>query len=100
MTVTFAPGTTGNFGGTITVNSDKTSGTNTISCSGTGTTDQTRIISLSGNLAFGSVNVGSSAQRTLTISNTGNSTLTVSSIAYPSGFSGAFSGTIARGRIA
>jgi len=55
----------------------------------------TRIIALSGNLAFGDVRVGSSTTRTLTISNVGNSTLTVSSIAYPTGFTGNWSGTIA-----
>lgn len=55
---------------------------------------QTRVISLSGNLAFGNVAVGSSFQRTLTISNNGNSTLNVSSISYPSGFSGSWSGAI------
>ncbi len=57
----------------------------------------TRIISLSGDLAFGSVILGRSVQRTLTISNTGNATLTVSSISYPSGFSGDWSGAIAAG---
>src|ERR1041385_1591090 len=36
-------------------------------------------------------------QLTLTITNRGNAALTVSSISYPSGFSGAFSGTIAAG---
>lgn len=55
----------------------------------------TRFMSLSGNLAFGNVTVGSSAQRTLTIANNGNSTLTVSDISYPSGFSGNWSGAIA-----
>jgi hypothetical protein len=58
----------------------------------------TRIIGLSGDLAFGSVTVDQSAQRTITISNTGNSTLTVSGISYPAGFSGNWSdGTIATG---
>lgn len=58
----------------------------------------TRIISLSGNLAFGEVAVGMSAQRTLAIANIGNSPLTISSISYPSGFSGNWSsGTIAAG---
>lgn len=52
----------------------------------------TRVISLSGSLAFGNVNVGSSSGATMTISNTGNSTLSVSSITYPSGFSGSWSG--------
>ncbi len=49
---------------------------------------RTRVISLSGDLAFSSVTIGSNAQRTLTIGNTGNSTLNVSSINYPNAFSG------------
>ncbi len=57
----------------------------------------TRIIGLSGDLAFGSVTVGTTATRTLTIANTGNSALTVTGIAYPTGFSGAWCGTIAAG---
>ncbi len=58
----------------------------------------TRIISLSGNLAFGTVAGGSSAQRTLTIANTGSQALNVSSITYPSYFSGNWSsGTIPAG---
>lgn len=96
VTVTFAPTAAQSYGGTITVNSDATGGTNTISCSGTGVTT-TKIIRLVGNLAFGNVTVGQSTTRTLTIYNDGNSMLTVSSINYPSGFSGAWSGTIAAG---
>ncbi|MCX6924193.1 MAG: cadherin domain-containing protein [Verrucomicrobia bacterium] len=57
----------------------------------------TRIISLSGDLAFGNVAVGSSSNRTFTIWNTGNSTLTVSNITYPSGFSGNWSWTVPAG---
>jgi formylglycine-generating enzyme required for sulfatase activity/uncharacterized membrane protein len=98
VAVTFSPSAATSYGGTITVTSDKTSGTNTISCSGTGTAVATRVISLSGSLAFGNVVVGSSSGATMTISNTGNSTLTVSGITYPSGFSGNWSsGTIAAG---
>jgi hypothetical protein len=41
---------------------------------------QTPIISLSGNLNFGDVAIGTSAQRTLTISNLGDSILTVTNI--------------------
>jgi len=55
----------------------------------------TRIIGLSGSLAFGDVIVSKTKQLTMTVQNTGNSTLTVSSITYPAGFSGAWSGTIA-----
>ncbi len=56
-----------------------------------------RLVALSGNLAFGSFNVGSVAQATLTIGNTGNSPLTVTGISVPTGFSGSFSGTVAPG---
>ena len=52
----------------------------------------TRIIVLSGDLAFGTVPVGGSSNLTLTVSNSGNSTLTVDGISYPTGFSGAWSG--------
>lgn len=57
----------------------------------------TRIINLAGNMNFGSVAVGNSSQQTLTISNTGNSTLSVTSINCPSGFSGNWSGNISAG---
>ena len=96
VTVTFAPTAAQSYSGTVTVNSDKTSGTNTIAISGTGTPTPTRIINLTGSLAFGNVNVGSTKQLTFTIGNSGNSTLTVSSITYPAGFTGSWSsGTIA-----
>ncbi|NJL58900.1 MAG: choice-of-anchor D domain-containing protein, partial [Desulfobacteraceae bacterium] len=41
---------------------------------------------------FGNVNVGSTKQLTFTIGNSGNSTMTVSSITYPAGFTGNWSG--------
>ena len=58
------------------------------------TSPATRYIALSGNLTFGNVTAGSSAQTTLTIYNGGNTPLDVSSISLPSGFSGNWSGTI------
>ena len=98
VTVNFTPNAATNFGGNITVGSDATSGINTIAASGTGTPAPTRIVTLAGNLAFGNVTVGQSATRTLTISNSGNAALNVSSISYPSGFSGNWnSGNIAAG---
>jgi len=45
----------------------------------------TRVIALSGDLAFGAVNVGSSSERTLTITNTGNAVLTVTSLTATGG---------------
>jgi surface-anchored protein len=95
IAVTFAPTAAQSYGGNITVNSDSTSGTNTIAVSGTGTASA---IALSGNLAFGNVPVGQTAARTLTISNPGNATLNVSGITYPARFTGNWnSGSIAAG---
>jgi kumamolisin len=59
---------------------------------------ETRIIALSGTLAFGDVTAEQTASSTLTITNTGNTTLTVTKITYPAGFSGNWpSGVIAAG---
>jgi hypothetical protein len=52
---------------------------------------------LSGTLGFGKVAVGTTAQRQMTIFNDGPSPIDVSSISYPPGFSGPFTGQIASG---
>lgn len=62
----------------------------------------TRVIGVSGNLAFGSVAVGNTTTSPFTISNSGTATLTVSNIAMSSGLASAYStnwtgGTIAAG---
>jgi surface-anchored protein len=92
VTVTFAPNAVQTFSGNVTINSNATSGTNTIAASGTGTAIATRIIGLSGDLAFGTLTVGQTSTRSLLIGNTGNAPLQVSSIAYPPGFSGNWPG--------
>lgn len=99
FTVTLNTASAGTFFGQINFsNNDGNETPFNFSIIGTVTPLPTRIISLSGNLAFGNVTVGTSAQRTLTVANNGNSTLTVSGISYPSGFSGDWpSGTIAAG---
>jgi hypothetical protein len=78
-----------------------------VACSGGGngggspsapTPAATRVIALGGNLAFGNGDVGRTATATLTISNSGNATLTVSGVTVPPGFTVNFqSGTIAAG---
>ncbi len=93
VTVNFSPTTTKAYSGNVIVYSDA-SGANTLPASGTGIIAQTRTIRLMGDLNFGEVQVGHSASRTMTIFNNGNLTLTVNSISYPPGFSGAWSGTI------
>jgi len=59
--------------------------------------DPTRIIALSGSLAFGTVNIGQSASATFTITNNGNSTLTITGMTAPAG--GAYAGTWTSGTI-
>ena len=72
VTVTFLPTLATNYNGNLTVNSDATSGGNTLAVYGTGVATTTKILTLSGNLAFGNVTDGTSSNRTLTIGNTGN----------------------------
>ena len=99
VTVTFSPPAANSYGGVLTVTSDATSGNNMISVSGTGVSGSgtTRIIAVSGNLDFGNVQVGTSAQRTLTIWSQGNTNLDVSGINCPAGFSGPWAGSIVAG---
>jgi bacillolysin len=53
-----------------------------------------RVLTMSGNLAFGEVHVGATRSATLTITNTGDSPLTVTGISYPAGFSGNWAGGV------
>jgi uncharacterized protein YkwD len=46
----------------------------------------TRVISIGGNLAFGAVEIGKTSESTLTIGNTGTSSLLVSGITVPDGY--------------
>jgi pimeloyl-ACP methyl ester carboxylesterase len=97
VTVTFNPTQAISYTGTITLNSNSTTGPNTINCSGNGIA-QPASINVSGNLSFGNVEVGSTAQQSMSITNTSSQPLVVSSINYPTGFSGSWnSGTIAPG---
>ncbi len=87
------PLTTGDYSVTSTAVSYDSGFENNIGSRTTGVTlassgNETRIISLSGNLVFGSVMVGQPAQQTLTIYNNGTDTLMISDISYPEGFSG------------
>lgn len=99
VAVIFAPTVAKYYSGTLTVNSDATSGNSSISVSGTGAEQESKTISISGNLSFGNVNTGSSISKSFTITNTGNADVSVSSISYPSGYSSSWnSGTIAPGQ--
>ncbi|MEI7901995.1 MAG: leucine-rich repeat protein, partial [bacterium] len=56
-----------------------------------------KIIGVSGSLAFGNVTTGTTATALMTITNSGNTALTVTNITYPACFSGAWAGTVAAG---
>jgi hypothetical protein len=72
-------------------------------CGGGGTpsgpSPTTRVIGLSGDLTFGTVNVGTSKSRTLTISDTGNGTLSFSHVFPSVGNAADFSVTPALGNV-
>jgi len=95
VNVTFAPTQSQSYSGTVTVNSDA-AGTNTVAISGSGVIIPTPV-SVDGSLDFGRVFVGMNQKRTFTIRNTGNDRMFVSSITYPVGFIGDWSGGIAAG---
>ncbi len=63
------------------------------------TAQPTRIIALSGNLTFGDLPVGSSTDNTLTIANSGNSPLTVTSLTMPASIASAYSSSWTSGTI-
>jgi hypothetical protein len=84
VNIRFSPVAAQDYGGTLTVNADQTSGTNTTAVSGIGVLGPgvaaTRIINVTGNLTFGNVAVGQTGNGDMTITNTGNSTMTVTGI--------------------
>jgi HYDIN/CFA65/VesB-like, Ig-like domain len=59
--------------------------------------EPTRIISVTGNLAFGNVGMGQPKELTFTIANTGNSTLTVTGMTITSGLAAVFASNFANG---
>jgi hypothetical protein len=54
-------------------------------------------VTLSGDLSFGNVTAGTSAMASLTISQAGSTALTITSISYPSGFTGNWPGGVIPG---
>jgi HYDIN/CFA65/VesB family protein/centrosomal CEP192-like protein len=76
----FAPGTAGAVTGSISLMSNAPNSTLTIALSGTGLAG-TQLLSFSApSLSFGSVNVGSDSDLNSSLTNTGNSTVTISAV--------------------
>jgi hypothetical protein len=78
--VQFAPQTAGAASGSISLTSNASSSATVIGMSGTGIVATSTMSLNPASLSFGNVNVGSSANQTITISNTGNSPATISQI--------------------
>ena len=91
VTVTFTPTAAGDVNGDLTVVSNKTSGGNTVALTGAGMAavpTGTRVIGLTpATLAFGTVDVGDTLMKDVTIKNTGEESLDVTSITVPGGYS-------------
>jgi Cep192 domain 4/Abnormal spindle-like microcephaly-assoc'd, ASPM-SPD-2-Hydin/HYDIN/CFA65/VesB-like, Ig-like domain len=96
FSVVFRPSAAQNYSGSIVVSYNRNLSAESISVSGTGVPDPTELLSLSaGSLAFGSTLVGSSSAQSVTLTNSGTGSVTVSGVAISgagfgvSGFSGA-----------
>jgi uncharacterized membrane protein len=85
----FAPQSSGNVSGSLTLASNDPSSPNTtIALSGTGVAATFTLSANPTSLSFGNVNVGSSSQNSVTLSNSGNSSITISQfIVSGAGFS-------------
>src|SRR6266850_474753 len=79
VTVTFSPSTIGNQSGSITIDSNATNLVSPVGLSGNATPAPAPMLSASpASLNFGQVAVGSNASQTVTLTNTGNASVTIS----------------------
>jgi Abnormal spindle-like microcephaly-assoc'd, ASPM-SPD-2-Hydin/Protein of unknown function (DUF1573) len=76
----FAPTTAGSLAGTVTVSSNAANSPATISLSGTGVASTVTLSANPTGLSFGNVVAGSSSTKTVTLTNSGNSSLTISNV--------------------
>jgi pectate lyase len=78
FTVSFAPTTTSSATGTLTITSNAPASPTAIALSGTGMALTSQLTASPTSLNFGNVNVGSSSSHTVTLANTGNTSVSVS----------------------
>ena len=80
LNIAFSPKTAGAFSGNVSVLSDVSSTPSTVSVTGTGVAATTLLNANVNNLNFGNVNSGASSTLPVTLSNAGNSNVTISSV--------------------
>jgi ASPM-SPD-2-Hydin domain-containing protein/HYDIN/CFA65/VesB family protein/centrosomal CEP192-like protein len=78
--VRFAPQSAGSISGSISLSSNASNSTAMIEVSGTGVASTATLSASPAAVAFGNVNAGTSANQTVTITNTGNSPATISQV--------------------
>ncbi len=78
ITATFAPTSPGSPAGSISITSNSPGSPTTIAMTGTGV--QSGLTANPASVSFGNVSVGSNGSQTVTLNNTGNSTLTISAL--------------------
>jgi len=81
LQATFAPATAGTVNGSVTITSDATTPAAAVALSGTGVSASYTMSFAPASLSFGNINVGGSASQALQLSNTGNSSVTISQVA-------------------
>ncbi len=77
FTVTFGPTTSGNASGSVSISSDAPGSPLVVGLSGSGTATQAELSISPASVGFNSVNVGSNATQTVTLTNEGNATLNI-----------------------
>jgi len=80
FSVLFAPATAGTLTGTVTISSNAPNSPNVLSLTGTGIAASVALSSSPSSVGFASVNVGSSGSQNVTVTNSGNTSLTVSQV--------------------
>ena len=80
FSVLFAPTTAGSQTGTVSISSDAPNSPNVLSLSGTGTAASVTLSSNPSSLSFSGVNAGSSSSKSVTITNSGNTAVTISKV--------------------
>ncbi|PYT70181.1 MAG: hypothetical protein DMG39_16405 [Acidobacteria bacterium] len=80
LNVTFAPTAAGNVTGTVSVSSNASNSPTTIALSGTGAAVTSQLTATPTSLSFGSVNEGASSSLGVTLTNSGNSDVTISDV--------------------
>jgi len=80
FSVLFTPTTNGALSGAVSIASDAPNSPNLLALSGTGTAATVTVAANPGSLTFSNVNAGSSSAQSVTVSNTGNTAVTLSQI--------------------